>query len=218
MVVIAVAVMLTGLLMPAMSALRENADKLICASNQRTIGQAIFLYTKDNSENLPLSYALTGEFDPKELMASRRADVIGTWDGLGLLYEFHYCSAPECFYCPSHHGSHPFERYADEWRQPSYTLDTNLYTNYHYGGHVDWDTKKRRRLDRGHDLVLATDGLRTANDFNHVSGMNELRGDGSVTWREDTKFIESFLPSEGQAPGSIQEWTELWNQIEDAAN
>ena len=44
--------------------------------------------------------------------------------------------------------------------------------------------------------MLATDGLRTKSDFSHGVGYNTLRGDGSVTWRDDVvvRTNLSFLP------------------------
>src|SRR5205823_930549 len=152
---------------------------------QRELGQAIFMYAADKNDSLPRSTALHEGQSPRELMAARRAStwVNSTrdegWDGLGLLFYYHYCPAPECFYCPSHHGSNPFEQYSELWNAPQ--GPAAIYTNYHYCGDTEWGgARLRRTLAEGYSLVLVTDGLRCAQDFSHDNGMNMLHGDGSV--------------------------------------
>lgn len=211
MVVIAVAVLLTSLLMPAMHQLHENARRVMCMSNLQQLGDAFLMYGNDYNDRLPYSAILHQPNPaPQELMASMRSGPTGGWDGMGLLYSEHYCEIAECFYCPSHHGNHPYERYADLW---SSTVNTSIYTNYHYCGDIDWANPTRRRsmLD-GHSLVLATDGLRTAQDFNHILGMNMLRADGSVRWREDNKHLLDQLPTDDGDPTS-NDYVNLWGTV-----
>lgn len=211
MVVISVAVVLTGLLMPAMRHMRENAHRVICMSNMQQLGQGFLLYGNDHNDLLPFSAALQKQNKPSDLMASRHSLAANQWDGLGLLYAHGYCTMAECFYCPSHHGAHPYERYADQWLNP--LPNDVIFTNYHYAGHVDWVTKRKRNMLDGHELVLATDGLRTAEDFNHIEGMNVLRADGSVRWRDDTQDILKQLPLSENEP--VQEgFSTLWSEIE----
>jgi len=211
MVVIAVAVLLTSLLMPAMQQLHENARRVMCMSNQQQLFEAFLMYGNDYNERLPYSAIMHQPNPaPQELMASMRDGPNGGWDGMGLLYSEHYCEIAECFYCPSHHGNHPYERYADQWNS---TSNTSIYTNYHYCGDIEWaNPTKRRSMLEGHSLVLLTDGLRTAQDFNHVSGMNVLRADGSVRWREDTKHLLDQLPADDGDPASTN-YVNLWGTV-----
>jgi hypothetical protein len=211
MVVIAVAVVLTGLLMPAMRQLHENAHRVICMSNMQQIGQGFLIYGNDYNDLLPYSVALSENRKPQNLMAARQ-EGFAAWDGMGILYGYGYCTMAECFYCPSHHGNHPFERYADHWSNPLPQLA--IFTNYHYAGHVEWGTDRRRKMLEGHDLVLATDGLRTVQDFNHVHGMNVLRADGSVRWRDDAREILEQLPK-NEDELALEGYAELWNDIEE---
>lgn len=214
----AVVVMLTALMMPAMKQLHENAQRVACMANLQQMGHAFVMYGGDHNDELPRSEALVDGDGPQDLMMARHTDVHGHetgWDGMGRLFELHYCDSAECFYCPSHHGQHPYERYASQWQQASPTVP--VYTNYHYAGHVVWDPKEnsvRRRMTDGFDLVLATDGLRTAADFNHILGMNSLRGDGSVHWCDDTDSIFTLLPkteSEQVNPAYFG----IWELVED---
>lgn len=211
-VVLAVTILLTGLMLPAMSKLRESANRIICSSNERQLGHALFMWAHDNNDELPHSEVLDGPSKkPQELMRAYNPET-QEWDGWGRLYEYKYCSAVECFYCPSHLGEHPIERYYEDWIYPS---GNPIYTNYHYAGDIDWETSRKRRLHRGSEQVLATDGLRTASDINHQSGMNVLSGDGAVRWYEDVEEIFMLLP-EGQITSSEQAavYKTLWSLIE----
>ena len=220
LVVLSVTVMMTGLLLPAMSQLRESANKIVCGSNVRQMGQALFMYGHDNDDALPKSRALTGKNNtPQELMRTYiGSDSTNTtkWNGLGVLYKFRYCGAIGCFYCPSHLGDHTFEKYYNDWLEPA---ENDIYGNYHFSGDRDWKSNKVRTL---HSLlseskqVLVTDGLRTARDFNHVTGMNILYADGSVRWREGAEDIIKILPdTKLSAQEQVLEYLGLWKLVED---
>lgn len=204
---------MTGLLMPAIRQVQENAHRLMCMSNMQQLGTGFIMYSNDNKDLLPYSAVLSTQ-TPQDLMVARFKSMQDGWDGIGLLFFHNYCGSPECYYCPSHHGNHPFERYSANWYRP--TTGDVIFTNYHYSGDVEWATDKparRRRITDGYALVLATDGLRTTADFNHVDGMNVLRADGSVRWRNDAKEVFEKLPTvETQTPSADYEG--LWESIE----
>ena len=199
-IVISVTSLLMGLLMPTLSSVRENAHRVLCGSNQRQLGQSLTMYSGDNRNSLPVASVLDQPEPNPGLLAMVRngfdaelmffADASNNpipeplkdsnWDGLGHLYKWHYCSAPESFYCPSHEGEHTIEKCREQWKAKLITEP--LYGNYQYAGHKDWRTGRRHTLLKGRELVLLTDGLQTKDDFSHKIGYNELRGDGSVTW------------------------------------
>lgn len=207
----AVALVLTALTMPAMRQVHENAQRVMCMANLQQMGHGFTMYGGDHADRLPHSTALgPASATPQQLMRARRADGTAGWDGIGRLYELNYCGASECFYCPSHHGSHPAERYSKMWTQASVTVP--IYTNYHYAGQLDWRNNNTRRSLLDPTLVLATDGLRTKSDFNHLQGMNVLRADGSVRWRDDTDAIYQLLPRSEQEPTG-DEYLSLWEMV-----
>ena len=208
MAVLSISILLMGLLMPTISRVRENAQRVVCASNQRQLGQAIMMYADDRSGRLPHSAVIEGEApDPRDLLVSWRPENVDQayvkhsggkntgwetwqgWEGLGLLFRYHYFDSPEGFYCPSHRGENPWERYAGHWHNATDTL----WTNYHYAGHRGETINEQRTLRSGERQVLVTDGLRRADDFSHRVGMNVLRGDGSVRWRDDVELY-ALLP------------------------
>lgn len=201
LVVLAITGVLTAMLLPTLASIRENANRVISSSHQRNIGQALIMWGSDHNNQLPTSRVLTSNPPrPGELMVARYASSsirakshgkmhfpvgneqgIEGWDGLGLLFSLHYLDSHETFYCPNHSGDNPLERYAENWERGTGTI----YTNYHYAGHINWETYEVRRFDRGERMVLLTDGLRRRSDFNHRIGLNVLRGDGSVRWQDD---------------------------------
>lgn len=223
LIVIAVSVVLAGLLFPALANLRENAYRVVCASNQRQIGIAMMMYERDYS-SLPYSRVLTSRaaeprhLDLANLGGEMSGDRFESWDGVGRLFAAGYCRAPNCFYCPSHKGQHRIDRELEDW----YFLNGEpIYTNFHYSGHIDWVTGHPRDLSRVNQadrhLVLLTDGLRSLNSLNHADGLNMLMGDGSVRWRESLNDIENLIPlRDDQALTNAQErnYREIWGIIE----
>lgn len=216
-IVLAVTVLLTSLMLPALSQVRENLHRVVCASNLRQLGFGVAMYARDQNDRLPYSAQLAEEDSPLDLMIARynqtgRYDRERRgWDGLGRLYLHDYCSSPECFYCPSHYGEHTVDRY--DWAKNARPHE--IVTNYHYGGHMDWVDHSIRSLEDP-NLVLAVDGLPTATTFNHLkAGMNTLRGDGSVRWHEgdqDRVAIDSNEQAIGEGVTRIRG---LWNLIEE---
>jgi len=56
LVVIAIIAVLMGILMPALRKARDQAKRMMCGSNLKTMGQACFLYAEDFDSRLPPSY------------------------------------------------------------------------------------------------------------------------------------------------------------------
>jgi hypothetical protein len=207
-----VTVLLTGLLLPALIKVRENAHRVICSSNLRQVGLATVMYADDHNGTLPESrYSLPGE-SKQELMLAHRGKSPLNWEGLGWLVAENYCKAPEIFYCPSHTGEHPYDRYERRWEHPG---GRRIYTNYHYAGDTDWITREKRRLGRGDTIILATDGLRTVRDFNHKAGLNVLSSDNSVLWRDDVyQEVYQQLPArQGDVPDEDARYCRIWELL-----
>jgi prepilin-type N-terminal cleavage/methylation domain-containing protein len=218
LVVLAVTVMLTSLMFPALSAVRENANRVVCSSNLRQIGMSMSMFAIDNDDNLPFSYFGEQPGQKQEMMAAHIGDGDpSNFDGIGLLYVKGYCKDAACFYCPSHTGAHPFERYEREYRVPG---PVRIYTNYHYIGHETWLTADNDtppspiRFDSDR-IVLMTDGLRTQSDFNHRNGMNVLTNDIVVTWQADIngELVNMLPPNDSQFPPNDDLFGNIWEAI-----
>ncbi len=220
LIVIAAAVVLAGLLVPALEDLRENAHRVVCSSNQRQIGLAMFMYERDYN-SLPYSSQLdkdTGRWMPRELNIAHMGGETPMWDGIGLLFQTGYCRSPNCFYCPSHVGNYRAEDHLEDWYHPG---DKDLYTNFHYSGDVDWEYGTKRDLAdslmSGERMILLTDALSSRWDMNHSEGLNMLYADGSVHWREGLDDIEQFIPLSGETTmtqSEIDRYEDIWTILE----
>ncbi len=216
MIVIAVAMILTSMLLPALKKLRESVQTVVCASNQRQTGISIGMFAADHNANMPGTVHLDDDnWKPQELMAAYTPQAPQGWDGLGILVQKEYCGAYQCLYCPSHQGAHPLTRYADAWESPGGEV---IYTNMHYTGDRKWDeTREPRFFHREASLVLLSDGLRTTSDMNHRFGMNVTYGDMSVRWRSDLVAIIELLP-ELEADVSVnamQRYKDIWVDLQE---
>ena len=221
-VVMTVTLVLTGLLLPALVQVRENAHRVICSSNLRQVGLAAVMFADDNNALPPSEFGEPGG-SKQEMMAVHRGGSPGNWEGLGWLHAREYFKGPQVLYCPSHVGDHTFQRYQQQYLRLQRHPDTvraeqpdveRIYSNYHYAGPKDWERQTPRRLDRR--LVIATDGLRSVRDFNHKVGMNVLRGDNSVTWLDDTAGqIRQMLPAGlGDEQGDDEDlYARIWDLI-----
>ncbi len=226
LVVLAVVLVLTGILIPAMASVREQANRMICSSYMRQIGLATMMFTDDFDSLPPSEYIVDGRQDVQELMAAHSGEgeiARDGWQGFGNLFKLAYIDNAEVFYCPSHRGFHSFDRYAEVYKtyRHYYLFPAHLgaiYTNYQYAGATDWShdgNVQRDLLDSR--LVLATDGLRTWADFNHKVGMNVLMADISVNWRQDESIstIRQLLQAAGQGQVADQAAYEaIWNIVD----
>ena len=218
LLVLMVTLLITSLLLPALGNLRENAHRLICSSNLRQVGLATVMFSDDRNGTLPPSEYGKPDGDKQEMMAAHRGMRPENWEGLGWLYKWRYCDAPEVFYCPSHRGKHPYELYKDLYwlYRCCETARPSIYTNYHYAGDIDWETGVRRSLAKDPSLVIAIDGLRTLSDYNHRTGVNVLSGDTSVYWREDasTKQVAKLLAaSKADGSNTHPDYKKIWKLV-----
>ena len=188
MLVLTVTVVLTGLLLPVLTQIKENAFRVMCSSNLRQIGFGLTTYADENNNNLPYSYYGQPGEDKLEMMAAHRGEgaALSNWEGLGWLYVKMHLNSANVFYCPSHDSEHHFERYQNlyEKYRDMGVASRPIYTNYQYVGDKDWVKNNRKRRLTDVNLVLAADGMRTISDINHETGLNMLRADGSVHWRD----------------------------------
>lgn len=212
----AVTLLLTSLLLPALSQLRESAHRVICSSNLRQTGLAVVMWVDDHDGDLPpTTYGAFGK-NKQEMMVVHRGFNVHDWEGIGWLFAERYIEAPQTFYCPSHRGDHPYSKYAGLFFRYRHTDAGGppIYANYHYMGDMDWTTGTPRTLVKDPSLVIATDGLRTRRDYNHGTGINVLRGDSSVLWREDpdTRRMMQLLPASADDAGSTI-YHEIWKIV-----
>lgn len=180
----AVIMVLIALLLPSLSTIRETARRVVCGSNVRQVGLGLAMYADDYEGFLPPSRFgspnQTAVHQTTVVRALSQSAATGQsyWDGVGILYQSDYIVAPGVFYCPSHHGEHPYSKYVARW--PS--SGTEIISNYQFRVGVSSLLSGLRS-----EAALVADSLRTQADFNHTIGCNFLRADLSATWYTDSK-------------------------------
>lgn len=211
----AVIMVLIALLLPSLSTVRESARRVVCGSNVRQIGLGLAMYADDYDQFLPPSRfaAPSQESIHQSTLVRTVSPAYATgqsfWDGVGILYEYDYLAAPGVFYCPSHHGDHPYSRYVSRWTN----LGTEIVSNYQFRVGVSSFLSNANSNE-----ALIADALRTRADFNHTVGCNFLRRDLSATWYTDSMgTIIANLPAteaDSQSAGRVAQAWEILDGID----
>lgn len=222
LVSVAVISVLIGLLMPSFAMVRESARRVKCSSNLRQIGLGLHMYGQSSNEYLPASvflpqsaYHRASSDGMPELMDTVRTEVgafparqWGEWDGIGLLFAEEYLSAPGVFYCPSHPGDHPFNRYERLWSESQ----GEIVSNYQYRGVGPGG--ERRLFMINSEAAIVTDMLRSFSDLNHKGGLNLLKAGLAVNWFEDTGDQIAGLMSRNAGGNSSQTVSDAWTRLD----
>ncbi len=229
LVTIGITAVLLGMLMPAVRAAREQANRIECSSNLHQIGLAVAMYGSSYEDRLPETVYSRGQGLPSEMMSANVvvADPLppglGTeqifqnedgsrWDGLGILAGPMNYVLPRTLYCPSHHGEHTFERYAPAWSAGG---QNKISINYQYCGDIDHARGTVRRLWMNPRAAIVADGMRDVTDVNHSCGCCALHADGSTSWWYDERAKlatprESFVMGNDQLAAWYDEfWADL---------
>lgn len=217
--VLSITMVLAGLLFPVLSEARQRADRVISANNLRSIGLAVTMYESDR-RSLPASSLLEEGRSPSELTLVYRAEMAGAWqftvptsgwDGLGLLWQWGYFESPKAFYAPHLLDDLSAQQIADSFRVAG---DEDIHSDYHYGGHLEWDTRAKRTLSQK-SLVIASDTLRRVTELNHEEGLNLVFSDGSVQWRIFPEAILKQLARPDESPRDVKDrYLPLWRKLE----
>lgn len=228
---LAVIAILVAFMLPTLAMAREAANRIKCASNLRQVGVGLQMFVFDNRSRLPATtfidptqptdheihetvhLRLSADMIQKRgsttarRSASTRPMSLDRWDGLGWIYERDYISDPRVFYCPSHEGSHDYERYLPQWKGATGAI----VGNYQY------------RIPDGQLLfaqitpekTLVADAMRSQEEYNHGTGNNMLKADMSVMWFDDRAgVIFAALAANPDAPGAAQGVAFAWSLMD----
>ena len=98
LVVIAIISLLVSILLPSLNRAKELARRVICAANERAIGQAIFLYNYENDNYMP------GPVYIGQIMPSKSKDLSWRNRYLTWLLEPYMGDGDDAWMCPSNTG------------------------------------------------------------------------------------------------------------------
>lgn len=226
LVSIAIVALLIAISLPSMSGVREQARRVVCGANLRSVGQAVLTYANENDESIPSSVFLGSSPDGSEDFSAQmnhtrvsyskvltpggmnRIGRDAQWDGLGMLFVQQHLSSSKVYYCPSHHGENPYEKYADLWGGQ----DSSILSNYQYRGR---GSDGVRRLDRMvATAAIVSDSLSSRDEYNHKVGTNVLRAGLAVEWVGDNE-TDSIATQLNDVPdpegGSVNS---VWNVLD----
>lgn len=105
LVVIGVTSLLISILLPSISAAQRQAERVACAANLRSIGQAYALYTGESKGRYPHVNTLIGPNGPWGRPAVTPAIPIGRPDGIAVVLSQGYLPDPRVLYCPGGEGA-----------------------------------------------------------------------------------------------------------------
>ena len=229
LVTIAVISVLISILLPAVAKVRESTRRVICGSNIRQLGMGISVFSQDHRDRLPNSRFLppprsnAASYPSPERMDTIRltyAEYSGVeskdlWDGMGLLVEGEYITAPNVFYCPSHQGNFKLDDSSELWTR----LDgeQEIVVNYLYRGMGPEGSRVLYNIDA--TAALITDTLRSFEDLNHEGGFNILQAGLAVNWYEDvgdqiTQNILSRSSGEGDDNNYSSSVNNAWELLD----
>lgn len=236
LVSLAVIAFLISILLPAMGSVAENARRVACQSNVRSLGTGVLSYSNDYEDWLPpskfLSMAQVGltppRRQPEEMITVRLAQYEDgltptRWDGLGFLHEFNYVDAPPVYYCPSHRGDYRFSEFARLWREEK----GEIVSNFHYRGEGPrgltplsngvWPTTRRLTEIDPEQTSLIADGMRERSDINHRVGANYFRADLTVHWYNDSAMLLSSAIPDDKDSASASTVLQMWSLFDRAS-
>ncbi len=203
LVVIAIIAILAGLLLPALSAAREQAQSAACANNLRQIGLGIRLYVDDNDGIIPNIYP---GFDSGSIPVLRMP--MGWVFALGKLID-NYQLPAEVFGCPDN-PEYSEARVAAAWNAPGIVWSAYLYRAVDAG--FEWRLGAPGNFGKAMVIDFACITAKGAQFAPHnYENCNILYTDGHVENRRNSAEPHQFYTAEatgysGMAPPCAEVW------------
>ncbi len=208
LVVISIIAQLVSILLPALNSARQTAYKVVCASDLRSIGQALTLYCDNEKGALPPqriwpTASTEGTWGYRSLVIQdanpaaykpypRNTEL--EWFSLGKLWETGQMKDFQVFYCPGIPNAVSnnalrwlnVEYYTDpvtgEWVMPPLSVDANgkIRVSYNYWTHGQKKIEKLHQRPFYYDTIHNWLAIPHRSSQNEPKGMNILYGDGHV--------------------------------------
>lgn len=218
---VAIISLLIALMLPMLSGAAEQARRVRCRAQVSQLGIALQLYADDwngllppttfvgswrgpKQEQLPEQTVRLRLEDTRLSLFNDKSEKNGgdsSWDGLGRLYNGRYIGSAKAFFCPSHHGNNPFRKYEASFGDKR----TDITGNFQFRG-VGPAPLRTPFLEQisPRETALITDSIRSQADYNHRTGLNVLRADGSLLWFDDgTRKLGGILPVDDTGSANV---------------
>jgi prepilin-type N-terminal cleavage/methylation domain-containing protein/prepilin-type processing-associated H-X9-DG protein len=200
LVVIGIIAVLVGLLLPALSKSRKQANRTACLSNLRQVYLCYQLYAQSYGDQIPIGYdgadpANPGSgFEQSDFLLHNSASPSGSpfTTLFGLLVDANLMTSPQILYCPSEGNSrYQFNTPQNPW-PPVAGIDG--YVAFGCRPVVYWPgstvPEPMPKLSKMKSLALAADIVSTTTivSARHSSGVNVVYGDGSAHYVDRGTF------------------------------
>ena len=171
--------------MPALQMARMQAQRIVCASRLKDLGQSLYMYGQDYDGYLPpMNEERTEQTSGHFTRWFRSGDE--TWWNLGYLWKTEIVTEGQIFYCPSTLSRFKYKHYNDPEFPADSTIEENSGTRVSYMYNpicvsLNDRTRKYKKLSelKGSKTLLISDSFLDGN-MPHRGGWNVLVGDFSL--------------------------------------
>jgi prepilin-type N-terminal cleavage/methylation domain-containing protein/prepilin-type processing-associated H-X9-DG protein len=144
LVVVGIISVLMAIMLPSLRGAREQARRVVCASNQRQLIAGLLSYGNENRGHLPPHdiginpfinnwVRETGNIGARATYPEPLPDGSGgVWLGMGFLYALNYIPTPEAYYCPS--VKVDILTYPDGWERGVSAVSSQKVAGFSYRG------------------------------------------------------------------------------------
>jgi prepilin-type N-terminal cleavage/methylation domain-containing protein/prepilin-type processing-associated H-X9-DG protein len=193
LVVIGIIAVLMGLLIPALSKSRKQANRTACLANLRQVYLCYQLYAQNFDDQIPIGYDGPNAEQADSYVHNSAAPPGSPATTLfGLLMDANLMTSPQVFYCPSESNPlYQFNTPQNPW-PPTSGIDTVV--AYGCRPVIYWANSAvpapMPRLTKMKSLALVADIVSTTSivGARHSSGVNTLYGDGSAHYVDKGAF------------------------------
>jgi prepilin-type N-terminal cleavage/methylation domain-containing protein/prepilin-type processing-associated H-X9-DG protein len=204
LVVMGIIAVLVGLLIPALSKSRKQANRTACLANLRQVYLCYQIYAQNFGDQIPIGFDGANAEQADSYVHNSAALPGSPFTTLfGLLMDANLMTSPQIFYCPSEGNPlYQFNTPVNPW-PPVTSIDTVV--AYGCRPVVYWANSSvpvpMPRLTRMKSLALVADIVSTTSivGARHSSGVNTLFGDGSAHYVDKAAFAAD-LAKVGNAP------------------
>ena len=230
LVVISIIAILLAILMPSLSKARDQARRIVCASQEKQLAVGCFAYANNNDSRCPDTFidetdstGLYNTNDPARLglcqerlsqLSARTGEKTVHYGGLGILYIKKYLADPKALWCPGLTDKSSemisYKRNIDMLLNPlSYPIGSGMYDGA-------WSSYSYRCGATDRDMARETTWM----PFEYL-GLNLSKCKGNVAILADNFLLESnfygtpHTNSKGQGiyaathvDGSVRPWTD----------
>lgn len=205
LVVISIIALLIAILLPALGAARQSAERTQCASNLRQQGIATFAYAVDNKNGVPPVHGSTNTLSRNhwarwfKSISGPNGTPPGSWS-LGFVWDKGYMAGGEVFFCPSQDNDFfSWSANSDAFSAAESNTAVDIRLSYYHNPMTRSAADRVRRYNKIDDFesevtMLGADLFEklASPTIAHNDGWNVLWSDGSTRFSGNPAVLSLF--------------------------